>query len=55
MLIVSDKRNSLQILLNYAKKEESKPVNKLYEISIIKEKIISEKFSKKFILCKIDI
>ena len=40
--VVSDKRNSLQILLNYAKKEESKPVNKLYEISIIKEKIISE-------------
>ena len=40
--VVSDKRNSLQILLNYAKKEESKPVNKLHEISIIKEKIISE-------------
>ena len=40
--MVSDKRNSLQILLNYAKKEESKPVNKLHEISIIKEKIISE-------------
>ena len=40
--VVSDKRNSLQILLNYAKKEESKPVNKLYEISLIKEKIISE-------------
>ena len=40
--VVSDKRNSLQILLNYAKKEESKPVNKSHEISIIKEKIISE-------------
>ena len=36
--VVSDKRNSLQILL----REESKQSNKLHEISIIKEKITSE-------------
>ena len=40
--IISDKRNSLHILSNLSQKEESKLTNKTKEISIIKEKIISE-------------
>ena len=40
--IVSDKRNSLHILSNLSIKEESKPTNKMQQISIIKEKIKSE-------------
>ena len=40
--IISDKRNSLHILLNLSQKEESKQPNKAKGISIIKEKIISE-------------
>ena len=40
--IISDKRNSLHILLNLSQKEDSKQPNKAKGISIIKEKIISE-------------
>ena len=40
--IISDKRNSLHILSNLSQKEDSKQQNKTKEISIIKEKIISE-------------
>ena len=40
--IISDKRNSLHILLNLSQKDDSKQPNKVKEISIIKEKIISE-------------
>ena len=40
--IISDKRNSLHILSNLMQKEESKLTNKTKEITIIKEKIISE-------------
>ena len=40
--IISDKRNSLHILLSLSQKEDSKQPNKEKGISIIKEKIISE-------------
>ena len=40
--IISDKRNSLHILSSLSQKEDSKQPNKVKEISIIKEKIISE-------------
>ena len=40
--VVSDKRNSLNILSNLSLKEESKQTNKDHEILIIKEKIQSE-------------
>ena len=40
--LISDKRNSLHILSNLSQKEDSKQQNKTKEISIIKEKIISE-------------
>ena len=40
--IVSDKRNSLHILSNLSRKEESKQTNKMQQITIIKEKIKSE-------------
>ena len=40
--IVSDKRNSLHILLNLSQKDDSKQPNRTKEISIIKEKITIE-------------
>jgi 14-3-3 protein epsilon len=40
--IISDKRNSLHILLNLSQKEDSKQPNRAKEISIIKEKITTE-------------
>ena len=40
--IISDKRNSLHILLNLSQKDDSKQPNRAKEISIIKEKITIE-------------
>ena len=40
--IISDKRNSLHILLNLSQKDDSKQPNRTKEISIIKEKITIE-------------
>ena len=40
--IISNKRNSFQILLNLLSKEDPKQVNKVNEISKIKEKVLSE-------------
>ena len=40
--IISNKRNSFQILLNLLSKEDPKQANKVNEISKIKEKVLSE-------------